>query len=461
VALCAIPLLVFYAFLTGASASVVRACVMLSLLVAAPLFRRESDGVTSLTAALAGILLCNPFAAASISLQLSFAAMAGILFLTPRLFRLLTGGKNGRVRLYLISGFSATMGALVFTVPISAFYFGTLVLISPLSNLLCLWAASVVFIFGLLAVLLPPLGGILPLVPGFFAEYILVAADLLAEIPYHALSFCNPYLKFWLGFVYLLFGAAWLGKEKIGRKYATAAVGSLLTLIVTIHLGAARYDAPLSAVVLDVGQGQSVILASGGQYALVDCGSANSWYSPGEAAAHQLRTMGCQKLDYLILTHDDSDHVNGVPALLARMDAETILTSEGFTEETVYQLGTAQITVYPPLGEAGDNERGLSVLVTVGENDLLITGDMSAATERKLLESFDLPEIECLVAGHHGAKTSTSKNLLAALKPERVCISVGANSYGHPSTETLWRLKEQGCAVYRTDLQGDIHLFYH
>lgn len=465
IAVCAIPLLIFYAFLTGASASVIRACVMLSLLVVAPLFRRESDGVTSLMAALAGILLCNPFAAASISLQLSFAAMAGILFLTPRLFRLLAGETSGRVRMYLVSGFSATMGALVFTVPVSALYFGTLVLVSPLSNLLCLWAAGIVFVLGLLAVLagflIPSLGTVLAIVPECLAEYILFVSDLLAEIPYHAVYFSNIYLKFWLGFAYLLFAVAWLGKQRTGRKYTVAAAVSVLTLAVTIHLGTFRYDAPLSAVVLDVGQGQCAILASEGQYALVDCGSANSWYSPGEAAAHQLRTMGCRKLDYLILTHDDSDHMNGVPALLARMDVETILVPEDSMTETVYQLGAAQLTVYPPLGDADDNERGLSVLVTTGENDLLITGDMSSSTERRLLDTYNLPDLECLVVGHHGAKTSTSKDLLAALQPKTACISVGTNSYGHPAVETLWRLKEHGCSVYRTDLQGDIHLFYH
>ncbi len=480
-ALCAIPILVFYALLTGGSPSVVRACVMLSLLLAAPLFRRDSDGVTSLTAALFLILLVNPFAAASVSLQLSFAAMAGILFLTGRLYRLLEGGKKrGRVFRFLASGFSATMGALVFTAPLSAFYFGTLVLISPLSNLLCLWAASLVFISGLAAVaagfVFPPLGGLIAVLPALLAGYILRTAGLLAEIPYHALYFANPYLKVWLLFVYLLFVAAWLGKEKSGRKYLLAAGASVLTLVLTVYLGAARYDAPLEVMVLDVGQGQSVVLRSGDAFALVDCGSASSWYGPGEEAAHLLETIGCRKPDYLILTHFDSDHVNGLPALLARTEVENLLIPEAerdfsalaesrgaevtvIGEERTFAFGEGSLTLYPPQG-GDDNERCLAVLVSVGEQDLLITGDMSAAGERKLLETYDLPDIEGLVAGHHGSKTSTSKDLLETLTPETVCISVGSNRYGHPAPETLWRLKEAGCAVYRTDLQGNIRLSY-
>ncbi|MDD3347136.1 DNA internalization-related competence protein ComEC/Rec2 [Oscillibacter sp.] len=482
-ALCVIPLLCFYALLTGGAPSVLRSCVMLSLLVAAPLFRRDSDGPTALCLALFLILLANPFAAASISLQLSFAAMSGILFLTPRLYKLLRGTKkHGKVFTFIATGFSATMGALVFTVPLSALYFGTLVLISPLRNLLCLWAAGIVFLGGLAAVVLgfcaPPLGAAVGVVPGLLARYILLAAHGLARVPYHAVYLKNSYLVYWLVFAYALFAAVYLLRAGGRRSYALAAVLASATLALTVFLGAARYGSALDAVVLDVGQGESVVLASHGAYALVDCGSANGWYAPGEDAAHQLRTMGCGRLDYLILTHYDFDHISGVTALLARLEvAKLLVPRDGenealcaaardcgvevayITEKATLPLGDAHLTVYPPLGKRDDNERGLSVLASAGERDVLITGDMDAATEQALLSTYSLADIEALVAGHHGSKNSTSAALLDALTPETVAISVGAaNRYGHPAQETLRRLAEQGCAVYRTDLQGDIHL---
>ena len=484
-ALCALPLLAFYAALTGGSPSVLRACVMLAFLLAAPLFQRDSDGPTSLLAALFLILLANPFAAASISLQLSFAAMAGILFLTPRLYRLLLHGRKGnRVTRFLAASFSATMGALVFTVPLSGWYFGTLTLISPLSNLLCLWAASSVFLLGLLTVLIGfvylPLAKLIAVVPTLLARYILTAAGLLAKIPYHAAYFANPYLKYWLLFIYLLFLTAWLRRKAPRRKYALASVLACLTLVLTVKLGEWRYQADLDVKVLDVGQGQCVLLASGGEHTLVDCGSGNGWYGPGDTASQHLRAMGCWKLDRLILTHYDSDHINGVRDLLARMDVDTLLVPEltddgqggeilelARTHEVTvtavenkvdFSTGRVVLTVLPPVGEGEDNEQCLSVLASAGEEDILITGDMDAATERRLLETFDLPDIEVLVAGHHGSKYSTSNDLLDALTPETVCISVGSNSYGHPADETMRRLAEHGCAIYRTDMQGSIHL---
>lgn len=488
-ALLGIPLLAFYAALTGGSPSVLRACVMLSLPLLAALARRESDGPTSLLAALFLILLVNPCAAASVSLQLSFAAMAGILWLTPGLYRwLVNERKRGRVFRFVSLSFSVTMGALVFTTPLAAYYFGELVLVSPLSSLLCLWAASGAFVLGMTAVfasfLALPVGMVLAFPAQWLARYILGVAGLLARVPYHAVYFCNPYLKYWLGYVYLLFGAAWLFKKAGRRKYGLAAALAALTLALTVRLGQTRYGNDLDVLALDVGQGQSVVVASGGRFALVDCGSGNSWKTPGETAARQLLSLGCDRLDWLVLTHYDTDHVSGVTGLLARLEVDTLLAPEAeddaglrewvldaarghgvevrfVTERDALEFGKGTLTVFPPVGNAEDNERGLTVLASGGGGDFLITGDMDAATEAKLLAAYELPDLEGMMAGHHGSKYATSQALLEALTPETVCVSVGSNRYGHPAEETLLRLARQGCAVCRTDLHGTIHLAWN
>lgn len=486
VAACTLPALVFYALLTGGSPSVVRAGVMLALLLSAPLFGRDSDGPTSLAAALMLILLHNPFAAASVSLQLSFAAMAGILLVTPRMNRMLMHSrKRSKLYRFTVAGFSTTAGATVFTLPLCAYYFGTLVLISPLSNLLCLWCASIVFMMGLLAVVLSflwlPLGVVLGLVPHILIAYILRVAGFLSTIPYHALYMSNPYLKYWLLFVYVLLVMVFFSKRKRKASYGLAMALAAAILICCVYLGTARFrSGALHVMALDVGQGQSVLLASDGKYALVDCGSGNSWFDPGQTAAGQLDTMGCRSLDYLVLTHYDSDHVNGVAGLMARMPVGTILAPESADENglqreilalaeahqtevcfvkslTTLGLGAAELTLYPPVGEGGDNERGIAALCTAGTYDLLITGDLDMAAECQLLEAYDLPDIELLMVGHHGSKYSTSEEILTHLAPETAIVSCGTNSYGHPADETLRRLVEHGAELYRTDLQGTIH----
>ncbi len=485
----AVPALIFYALLTGASPSVVRACVMLSLLTAAPLFRRESDPPTAMLAALFLILVKNPFAAKSVSLQLSFGAVAGLLCLTPRVYRGLMGtGKHGRVYRFTVSSVSATAGALALTAPVTAYYFGVFAPVSFLSNLLCLWAVGIVFTLGLAAVglsfLWMSLGRLAGLVLRPFLWYILTVCHLLASLPYHAVYFCNAYLKYWMAFAYALFALAWLLKSGGRRKCVLAAGLAVVTLCVTVYLGAARFDHRLDAAAVDVGQGQSVILKSGRTFALVDCGSGNSWRDAGCDAADQLLSMGCRQVAWVILTHFDEDHINGVEHLLTRVPVDTLLmpgitengaarekieelaaaygvTVETVREETRLPLGEAELTVYPPLGSGGSNELGLTILATAGENDLLITGDMERATEKKLIETYALPDIEALMAGHHGSKGSTSKELLAAVTPETAVISVGSNSYGHPAEDTLRRLARAGCSVYRTDRHGTVYLHFN
>ncbi len=485
-----LPLLLFYALLSGASPSVLRACVMLSFLLFAPLFGRERDSLTAIFAALLLILLANPFAAASVSLQLSFAAIGGILWVTPKLSDWLGKGRDlGAAGRFVTGSVSVSLGAMVFTTPLCAVYFNSLTLISPVSNLLCLWCVGLIFCGGLLAVALSflwlPLGPVLAFVPGLLVRYLLWMAGLLARIPYHALYFSNPYLKYWLGLLYLLFGIAWLSREKGKRKWLLSAGLSAVCLLYAVYLGSLRYAyGSLNAEVLDVGQGQSVILSSQGDFALTDCGSLNRWKDAGGIAAEALQSAGCRQLRYLLLTHYDYDHVSGVQGLLVRVGAETLLcppdggdtdaqaailaaaeahgTEVRFiTEETTLPLGEATLTVYPPLGDDSSNERGLVYLVSAGDYDLLITGDIDAEMERRLIERYDLPDIEALVVGHHGSKYSTSSELLDALRPETAFISVGSNSYGHPSDQAMERLAERDITIYRTDLQGDLRLSVH
>ncbi|MBR4545517.1 MAG: DNA internalization-related competence protein ComEC/Rec2 [Oscillibacter sp.] len=472
--------LVFYALLTGAKPSVIRACIMLSLLLIAPLVRRERDSPTALCAALFLILLQNPFAAASVSLQLSFACVAGLLSLTPKLYNALRGGASQRVRNFVAASLAASAGVIAFTAPLCAVYFGALALIMPLSNLLCLWAVGAAFVSGMsvtaLAFVCTPLAAALAWIPALLVRYILFCAHILAKVPLHAVYFANPFLKYWLVHVYLLFALARILKRSGVRLYLLSALLSCATLVVTLRLGQSLYHSNMDALALDVGQGQSIVLASRGRFALVDCGSSNRWKDPGTVAGQMLLSMGCHRLDALILTHFDSDHVNGVETLLARLGVKALYVpgappddiaalAERYRipvhivrERAAAGFGVGQLVLFPPVGAAGSNDLGLSILASAGDTDLLITGDMGQDAERLLLRRYTIPDLEAYIVGHHGSKYSTSDELLSALTPETACVSVGSNSYGHPAPETLQRLSEHRCAVYRTDLDGTIHL---
>ena len=133
---------------------------------------------------------------------------------------------------------------------------------------------------------------------------------------------------------------------------------------------------------------------------------------------------------------------------------------ETVTEKTVLSFGGGELTIFPPLGAGGSNELGLTILAAAGERTFLITGDMERATEKKLVDTYSLPDVDVLMAGHHGSRDSTSGELLEAVTPETVVISVGSNSYGHPAEDTLQRLARAGCRVYRTDHHGTVYISF-
>lgn len=492
--LCAvtIPLLLFYMVMVGMSPSVVRACIMQIFLLIAPLFRRGSDPLTSLAAALLVILLCNPFAAASVSLQLSFSATLGMVLLSPRLYKLLAGWYKGKCRplraalCFVAANLSATLSAVVFTAPLTAWYFRIFVLVAPLSSLLAVpaagWSFMAAFVTVLLGFVWLPLASLLGWISWVLVRYILWIANGMMSWRYHAVYFTNPYLIYWLLFLYAAFiGCAATPDGK--RKYLLASALSVLTLTAAIWVNRQDYQyGVLTALTLDVGQGESVILTSGGETALVDCGSSNSYKDPGGLAADTLHSMGVRELSAVVVTHYHADHTNGLYEVLRRIPVQTIylpdiedeygvrerlvsLAEEKgaqvtyVTKETADTLGDTVLTIYPPVQSGGDlNELGLTALASTGDFDLLITGDMSGSTEKKLVETYALPDIEVLVVSHHGSRYSSNIRFLKSVTPEAAVISVGDNNYGHPSEETLQRLLAVGADIWRTDQQGTIRI---
>ena len=253
------------------------------------------------------------------------------------------------------------------------------------------------------------------------------------------------------------------------------------TLLMAVGFTALEfYTGPVGVTVLDVGQGQSVLIRQGRHLTLVDCGGSG-YDDPGDTAADCIQNTGRGTLDLLVLTHLHEDHANGVPQLLERMTVKKIAMPEPeeeselyfeilaqaekqntqllfVCEDTVLDLGNeSRLTLLAPLGEKNENERGVTVLATTGEFDALLTGDMGTEVEQLLLRHTVLPDIELMAAGHHGSKYATSEELLNAVEPELVFISVGKNNYyGHPAPELLERLN--GREVHRTDLEGTLNI---
>jgi competence protein ComEC len=120
-------------------------------------------------------------------------------------------------------------------------------------------------------------------------------------------------------------------------------------------------------------------------------------------------------------------------------------------------FGNSRMVICGPVYSGMDNENSLCVLFDTEKCDILITGDLDGFGERMLLRTANIPDVDVLIAGHHGSKNSTTQPLLEVTRPQVVVISAGENNpYGHPAQELLDRLEEYGCIVFRTDRDGTI-----
>ena len=429
------------------------------------------------------MFVVNPLVVTSVSFQLSVGCMVGIFLFSNRITEYLTGkiltkkhDRLPKIKRWFAGSVAVTLSATVVTTPLVALHFGAISLVGVLTNLLTLWVISFIF-YGIMLVCLLSLfssvaASFAAAAVAWTIRFVIGVSKLLAAFPLSAVYTASIYIVIWLVFCYALLAVFLFSpKRRPVTLLCCAAIGLCLAL-------GASWLEPLTdecrMTVLDVGQGQCILLQSEGKTYLVDCGGSDA-EEAADFAAERLLSQGIFRLDGVILTHFDADHSGGLPYLLARIPTDTLFVPECESESGVRDMleplvnqvidlrdsvvvsyGGTEISIFGPVVPDSGNESSLAVLFRHEDCDILITGDRSGFGERILLRTADIPQVDILVAGHHGSKHSTSAELLQAVMPKIAVISVGENNYGHPAQEVLDRLAAIGCVVYRTDLHGNI-----
>lgn len=472
--------LLLFAALAGFTPSVTRACIMSGLLLLALLFNREYDGATALAFAVLVMLLGNPLVIASVSFQLSVASVAGIYCFRRGIREWLHSlyphpkgkGLGPKLIAWLDTSVSISLSAMVFTTPLCAWYFGMVSLVGVVTNLLALWVISGIF-YGILAVcwlhsLWQAAAVLLGKTVAWPIRYVLAVAGTLADLPLAAVYTESVYITAWLVFVYILLILFYVSRNRRPWQLLCCGVLGLCFALVASWGEAGASDTRIT--VLDVGQGQCILLQSEGRTWMVDCGGEVA-SAAADLAAGTLLSQGIVELDGMILTNLNEDHAGGAQKLLTRMDTRVLVLPPERTdlaastqaavvyadEELSVSMGNASIRAFPATYPGTSGEKSLCVLFDTENCDILITGDRDGFGERMLLRRAELPDVDVLVAGHHGSGHSTCEELLSAVRPELVCISAGrGNVFGLPARELLERLEQFGCTVYRTDLHRTI-----
>jgi competence protein ComEC len=491
-----------YAVLAGLPVSTQRAAVMLIVLMAAILIQRQSDPFNTLALAALVVLAFHPPALFSISFQLSFCAVAAILYGLMCSGDWWRQGSPGpwrlRHRLRLLTLISAL--AYLGTAPLVAADFNTLSLVAlPVNLIVVPWVSFLVLPAGLTGLLLA-----LCSLPGAhllltWCAHNLSAVDFIvgriASLPWAALDTVTPsVLELILGYALLICIPQLARSSKVRR------VALVLVVLLAADVGYWTQQrflfSHLRVTAIDVGQGSSTLVElPGGKTVLIDGGgfSDNRIFDVGRRVLTPL--LGRRKIrtiDLVILSHPNSDHLNGLLYLLAhfrvgrfwrnadapdtvgfaelrrRLAQENISNPPFATLPRRLQLGAVSLELLHPRrhyaqdrtgGGQQTNDNSLVVRLTYGAHRFLWPGDLERPAEAELVDELppDGLAATVLFAPHHGSRSSSSPAWVAAVAPREVVFSVGwQNPYHFPHPIVVARYRKMGARLWRTDLCGAV-----
>lgn len=487
-----------YGIMTGGSLSALRAVCMLLVSAGARILGRIYDMPTALSLAALLILLESPASLYGSSFLLSFGAVLGIGVLAPVLEEALGGRRR------LLSMVLSSASVSLMTLPVSLYFFGEVSLAGIVLNLAVLPTVSVVLVSGLAGAVLGLIGAVPAKAALFPGQCLLKVYEqlciLAGRLPFCTWTGGRPGLWQVAGYYVLLgclaFGLKVAGGKKLAGKKGRRAAAVLLLLAFLAAAGLLlghRPDGSLTIACLDVGQGDAAVIETPeGARVLIDGGSSNKSGTGQYQLLPYLKSRGISRLDGIFISHTDEDHISGVRELL-QMAGEGLISlrvgmlalpaweepPKAYEELCLlakkagasvvrlkaggsFRMGSVKLeALWPGDGAAGKdvNEEGLVLRLTCGEFSGLFTGDIGEETEKKLLLQKRLGDVDFLKVAHHGSRYSTGNDFLAAVQPEvAVVSSSAANTYGHPSPETLERLRLAGAQVWCTKDWGAVTL---
>lgn len=470
--------------------SVVRAAVMAGVAMVTVLCGRPSAGAGLLSLCAVVILLVDPWLAATPGFALSVAASGALILLAPPLSR----GMARWMPAPLSLAIAVPLAAQLVCGPIIALFAEQQSLIGIAANLIAAPAAPVATVMGLLACLaapVPPLADLLAASAWLPAAWIATTATTTAGLPIAELL-----LPAGIGsaLVVLLVSASLAVvlirvRSPPGRSdprwVSLSRRGAVAVLVVVVSLGGARIilTGPLATATApdgwaiaacDIGQGDAVLIRSADAVALIDTGP-----DPDLLSAC-LTSLGIERIDLLVLSHFDLDHVGGASAIVGRVDAVLHGPTAEPADERLLQdlaqggarlasgasgdrgrLGAANWQVLWPLRSSAAFPAGNDASVVIefdggGVPRSLFLGDLSAEPQRMLLRSIRLGTYAVVKVAHHGS-ADQDPGLYEAVDPTVAIFSAGAeNDYGHPRQEALDMLSATGARNLRTDLDGRV-----
>lgn len=492
-ALGTIPPVIFYTLLSGGAIATVRSLIMALVFLTAILIEREGDALNTLVVAALLVLLWNPQALFDISFQLSYMAVLSMILVMKRLYKSEEEGapdfwkrcwKRFKPLLLL------TLGASLSTAPIVAHYYNQITWVGLISNLLVVpYVGFAVLPAGLLSGFLSLIGhaGVLPLawLNELLAGLLYRMVEFFSRFPLSVIYTHSPGIPLISSF-YLLLAALFFLRDRWAKRALLPIISMTILSLGCVALAGDKAG-KVRVTFLDVGQGDSALIEfQDGKVMLIDGGGTFSeTFDIGRSVvAPYLWNKGIRKIDHVVATHPQLDHVEGLAYIVEKFHVGEVWTNgmqgaaardfdrivrnkrirsvavhRGMEERSIGGCGVTFLNPPDHPGEKGWKSNDLSIVIRLACKDLslLFTSDIERRAMREIAAGAKHLASAVIKVPHHGSRGSVEEHFIDAVNPDIAVISAGyQNSYRHPSPEALSAYEKARAAIYRTDRDGAV-----
>ena len=480
--------IIIFMMLTNMTPSVVRAGICSIIVILASLIHRKQDTYTSIAFAILYTLVQNPYSLYNIGMQLSYAGTISIIIFYQEI-KIKKKEKTiiDKIKNYILDSILLTLSANILIIPLTIYNFNTISLNFVLANLLAGPIMAITTILGLfisiISLIVFPLSKILIIPLNFLLETLLLITEKVSKIPFSNITVITPHILVIILMYLTIFACFYLYKHKEKITKTIKLIGVVTIIIVILDfVGISFPTNNLKIHFIDVGQGDSTLICTpSGKKILIDGGgSRDENYDVGESTLlPYLLDRRVNKIDYVIISHFDADHAQGLEAILESIKVKYVIISKQASPSSQYEeiidiCNKKKIKIivvkrgdkieidnytffeifHPGEKMLDDGKGGLNANAIVAKlyyklNNkkyftVLFTGDIEMDAEAELVKEFgDKLKSDILKVAHHGSKTSSTANFLEKVKPKIALIGVGANNtFGHPNDGVLNRISD-------------------
>lgn len=479
---CIIFLLAFMA-ITNFTPSVTRACIMAILTLLSSIIYRKSDVYTNISVAALITLIFNPYSLLDLGFQLSYGGTIGIIIFIKRIQE---KKSNSKVINYIKQMALVSIYANIIIIPIMMYHFNTVSFTFIISNIMASPILGIIVITGFLFIIasitVKPLTRLIAIFIKPILSILIKISQICSKLPFSNILVVTPYM-----FNVISYYAIILYCIKSKKNNKCKIIICLLIVLILINFIIYIFPQKLRIFFIDVGQGDStLIITPDKKTVLIDGGGSDSFDVGEKVLLPYLLDRRILKIDYVLISHFDTDHCGGILTIMEKVKVKNIIISEQAEHSENYErfkklmihkkirlievkkgdkikIGRySEFKILFPtsrlLSENSLNNNSIVAQFNYNNFKMLFTGDIEKLAEQQILKT-EKAEIraDILKVAHHGSKTSSIPEFIKAVKPKIALIGVGKNNtFGHPNQQTIKNLENIKCRIYRTDLQGEI-----